>query len=106
MAAGAGDRAGAVVAAALAAAFPVAAGGRAAAERRGAGDGIHQRTTRGRFGCDPRGGAAHAWTDHLRAGAFLICLCAHSDPLGERALALITPWPLIDFTQWSVQRFF
>ena len=49
MAAAGGDRAGAV-AAASAAAFPEAAGGRAAAERRGVGDGVHQRTARGRFG--------------------------------------------------------
>jgi putative membrane protein len=31
---------------------------------------------------------------------------AHIPILWASALALITPWPLIDFTQWSVQRIF
>jgi uncharacterized membrane protein len=31
---------------------------------------------------------------------------AHIPILGASVLALITPWPLIDFTQWSVQRIF
>ena len=31
---------------------------------------------------------------------------AHIPILWASALALITPWPLINFTQWSVQRIF
>src|SRR5580692_7303830 len=43
----------------------------------------------------------------------IVCVLAHSSSgyvhvpiLWAVALALITPWPLIDFTQWSVQRIF
>ncbi|HZC55967.1 MAG TPA: TPM domain-containing protein [Xanthobacteraceae bacterium] len=43
----------------------------------------------------------------------IVCVLAHSSSayahvpiLWAVALALFTPWPLIDFTQWSVQRIF
>jgi putative membrane protein len=43
----------------------------------------------------------------------IVCVLAHASSaythvplLWASALALITPWPLIDFTQWSVQRIF
>jgi putative membrane protein len=43
----------------------------------------------------------------------IVCVLAHSSSayahipvLWASALALFTPWPLIDFTQWSVQRIF
>ncbi len=43
----------------------------------------------------------------------IVCVLAHSSSgyvhvpiLWATALALFTPWPLIDFTQWSVQRIF
>jgi putative membrane protein len=55
--------------------------------------------------------AIHAAEQHTRGQ--IICVLtrassayAHIPILWASALALITPWPLIDFTQWSVQRIF
>ena len=48
-----------------------------------------------------------------RTSGQIVCVLAHSSSayahvpiLWASALALFTPWPLIDFTQWSVQRIF
>ncbi len=72
-------------AAALVAAFPAAAVRPAAAAHRGAGDAFHQGGSRGGLGRDPRGGEANLRPTRLRAGAFVVELCAYSDFVGERA---------------------
>ena len=77
-----------VEAAGLVAAFPAAAVGRAAAARRGAGDGVHQGGSRSRLGSDTRGGKAHLRTDRLRARPFVLRLRICPDPVGECACAL------------------
>src|SRR5208282_3909998 len=75
----------AAVAAVSAVGFPAAAARRAAAEPRGAGDGVWQRRLRSRRRHHSRGGETHLRTDRLRLGAHIVKLRLHPDPVGERA---------------------
>jgi putative membrane protein len=56
--------------------------------------------------------AAISKAEHHTCGQIVCVLArsssayAHIPVVWASALALVTPWPLIDFTQWSVQRIF
>ena len=103
---GLGRRSVADLAAALVAAFPAAAVRRAAAARRGAGDAVSRRGLR--RGCrrhsqgrtaQPAAKSSACWRIRPPTTAtFQFC--------GRACWRCVTPWPLIYFTPWSVQRIF
>ena len=70
-----------------------------------AGNGFHPRGSRCSLSRYPRRGATNLRADRLRAGSFILELC-YIPILWASVLALFMPWPLIYFTQWSVQRIF
>src|SRR6266581_7159321 len=55
----------------------------AVAGRRGAGDGVHEGGPRGRFRCNPRGGATNLRTNRLCSFSFGVGLCPYPDSLVE-----------------------
>ena len=92
-----------------AAAFRVAAVGRVVAARPAAGDGQMVEFTKEDYEVVS---AAIREAEKQTSGQ-IVCVLAHSSSryayvpiLWATVLALAVPWPLIDFTQWSVQRIF
>jgi putative membrane protein len=92
-----------------AAAFQVEAVGRAAVARPEAGDDLMIEFTK----ADYEVVSAAIREAEKRTSGQIVCVLAHSSSgyayvpiLWASVLALAAPWPLIEFTQWSVQRIF
>jgi putative membrane protein len=92
-----------------AAAFQAAADGQAAVALPEAGDELMIEFTK----ADYEAVSAAIREAEKRTSGQIVCVLAHSSSgyayvpiLWASVLALAAPWPLIDFTQWSVQRIF
>jgi putative membrane protein len=91
------------------AASPAAVVGRVVVARRGAGDGLVMEFTKE----DHEAVSAAIREAEKRTCGQIVCVLATSSSnyayvpiLWASVLALLIPWPLIDFTQWTVQRIF